>query len=176
MQGRYSQPGHGRRTLSGALLHSLHITSPVLSVCVFLQVYSLVGSNCSQSSNIPATVYVGHGFQPLSHQKHSSRLRLMSSLLMQVSFPYQLCSGTAFHVFCSKPLLSSTFSFSAVITSSLLLLLLLLLLVVVVVVVLFIIIFIIICYYLLFFIIILFYFILFFFGGGGRYFSSFRGH
>ena len=30
-------------TLSGALLHSLHVTSPVISVCVFWQAYNLVG-------------------------------------------------------------------------------------------------------------------------------------
>ena len=54
-------------------LHSLQITSPVVSVCMFWQAYSLVGNNCLQSwvsSNIPATVCVGHCFEPHSHQKH----------------------------------------------------------------------------------------------------------
>ena len=44
---RAVQPARTWATLSGALLHSLHITSPVVSVCVFWQAYSLVGNNCS---------------------------------------------------------------------------------------------------------------------------------
>ena len=59
----------------------------------------------------------------------------MSSLLMQVSFPYQLCSGTAFHVFCSKPLLSSTFSFSALLLSPLHFIIIIIIIIIVVVVV-----------------------------------------
>ena len=74
----------------GTLLQILLIPAqPVVSVCVFWQAYSLVGNNCSQSSNIPATVCVGHCFQLLSHQKHPSKLRLVSSLLKEVSFPCQ---------------------------------------------------------------------------------------
>ena len=44
---RAVQPARTWATLSVVLLHSLHITSPVLSVCVFWQAYSLVGNNCS---------------------------------------------------------------------------------------------------------------------------------
>ena len=39
---RAVQPSRTWATLSGALLHSLHITSPVVSMCVFWQEYSLV--------------------------------------------------------------------------------------------------------------------------------------
>ena len=39
---RAVQPARTWATLSGALLHSLHITSPVISVCVFWQSYNLV--------------------------------------------------------------------------------------------------------------------------------------
>ena len=85
----------------------------------FWQAYSLVGNNCSQSSNIPATVCVGHCFQPLSHQKQPSKLRLSSSLLAEISSPYQFCSCTASNVFCCNHILTSAFSFSAVITSPL---------------------------------------------------------
>ena len=89
---REVQPARTWATLSGALLHSLHITSPVVSVCVFWLAYNLVGSNCSYSSKIPATLCVEHCFQPLSHQRHPSKLGLISSLLIQVSLPCQLCS------------------------------------------------------------------------------------
>ena len=44
---RAVQPARTWATLSGASLHSLHITSPVISVCVFWQAYSLVGNNGS---------------------------------------------------------------------------------------------------------------------------------
>ena len=44
---RAVQPAGTWATLSGGLLHSLHITSPVLSVCVFWPAYSLVGNNCT---------------------------------------------------------------------------------------------------------------------------------
>ena len=44
---RAVQPAKTWATLLGALLHSLHITSPVVSVCVFWQAYSLVDDNCS---------------------------------------------------------------------------------------------------------------------------------
>ena len=48
-------------TLSRVLLHSLHITSPVVSVCVsWKDKKPRIGNNCSQSSNIPTTVCVGH--------------------------------------------------------------------------------------------------------------------
>ena len=43
---RAIQPARTWATLSGALLHSLHTTSPVVPVCVFWQAYSLVGNNC----------------------------------------------------------------------------------------------------------------------------------
>ena len=39
---RKVRPSRTWATLSGALLHSLHITSPVVSMCVFWQEYSLV--------------------------------------------------------------------------------------------------------------------------------------
>ena len=97
--------------ISGALWHSLHITSPGVSVCVLWQAYNLVGSNCSQSSSIPPTVCVRDCFHPLSHQKHPSKLKLISSLLIQLRFPFQLFSWNASHVFCSKPDLSSAFKF-----------------------------------------------------------------
>ena len=42
---RAVQPVRTRATLSGALLHSLHVTLPVISVCVFWQAYNLVGIN-----------------------------------------------------------------------------------------------------------------------------------
>lgn len=44
---RAVQPAMTWATLSGALLHSLHVISPVMSVCVFWQAYSLIGNNCS---------------------------------------------------------------------------------------------------------------------------------
>ena len=74
---RAVQPARTWATLSGALLQSLHITSPVVTVCVFWQAYSLVGNNCSQSSNIPTTACVGHCFQPLSHKKHPSKFKAL---------------------------------------------------------------------------------------------------
>ena len=40
---RAVQPPRTWATLSGALLHSLHITSPIVSVCVFWLAYNLVG-------------------------------------------------------------------------------------------------------------------------------------
>ena len=79
-----------------ALLHSLHITSPVVSVCIFWQAYSLVGNYSSQSSNIPVTVCVGHCFQPLNHQKQPSKLKLLSSLLTEISFLCQFGSNVRF--------------------------------------------------------------------------------
>ena len=43
---RAVQPARTWATLSGALLHSLNVTWPVVSVCVFWLAYNLVGSNC----------------------------------------------------------------------------------------------------------------------------------
>ena len=40
---RAVQPARTWATLSGALLHTLHVTSPFISVCVFCQSYNLVG-------------------------------------------------------------------------------------------------------------------------------------
>ena len=44
---RVVQPARIWATLSGTLLHSPHITSPVAPAYVFWQAYSLGGSNCS---------------------------------------------------------------------------------------------------------------------------------
>ena len=40
---RAVQPARTWATLSGALLHTLHVTSPFISVCVFCQSHNLVG-------------------------------------------------------------------------------------------------------------------------------------
>ena len=97
-------------TLSRVLLHSLHITSPVVSVCVSWQSKQpRIGDNYLQSSNFPqhcmcwAFKHVkawlisikDHRkdktflicFQPLRHQKYPSKIRLLSSFLAEVSFP-----------------------------------------------------------------------------------------